>query len=93
MKFQKDSLSPLDAPENISMMKETLIMVSAKWDRLRDHIVGANLMFALEQMSSANECSRANTRFTPTMWSRKRSHLAETMIKVDEGSSSKELPR
>jgi len=46
------------------------------------HNVGANLMFALEQMSPANECSRANTRFAPTMWSRQRSHLAKTMIKV-----------
>ena len=51
-------------------------------DHLVGHNVGANLMFALEQMSYANECSRANTRFAPTMWSRQRSHLAETMIKV-----------
>ena len=32
-------------------------------DHLVGHNVGANLMFALEQMSPANECSRANTRF------------------------------
>jgi hypothetical protein len=46
------------------------------------HNVGANLMFALEQLFANVFSSRANTRFAPTLGSPQRSHLAETMIKA-----------
>ena len=46
------------------------------------HNVGANLMFALEQLFANVFSSRANIRFAPTLGSPQRSHLAETMIKA-----------
>jgi hypothetical protein len=46
------------------------------------HNVGANLVFALEQLFANVFSSRANTRFAPTLGSPQRSHLAETMIKA-----------
>jgi len=48
------------------------------------HNVGANLMFALEQLFANVFSSRANTRFAPTLGSPQRSHLAETMIKANQ---------
>ena len=62
--------------------------IGAEWvaniglDHHFGHNVGANLMFALELKTFANNCSRANTRFAPTLGSPQRSHLAETMIKA-----------
>jgi hypothetical protein len=47
-----------------------------------DPNVGANLMFALEQLFANVFSSRANTRFAPTLGSPQRFHLAETMIKA-----------
>jgi len=45
-----------------------LIIVSAKWERCGVPNVGANLVFALELKTFANNCSRANIRFAPTLW-------------------------
>ena len=47
------------------------------------HNVGANLVFALEQLFVNVFSSRANTRFAPTLGSPQRFHLAETMIKAE----------
>jgi hypothetical protein len=52
----------------ISSENGALIIVSAKWERCGEPNVGANLVFALELKTFANNCSRANIRFALTLW-------------------------
>jgi hypothetical protein len=68
--------------------KASSYKIGAEWvaniglDHHFGHNVGANLVFALEQLFANVFSSRANTRFAPTLGSPQRSHLAETMIKA-----------